>query len=346
MSIEQLRPGDLVLSRSEHESEGPVEAKVVEEVFIRTAAVLTLQVGGQRIGTTAEHPFWVRGKGWTPAGLLQPGDLLSSHDGRWTVVEAVTDAREVTTVYNVCVAEHHTYFVGCQTWGFSVWAHNAEYEIKPIGGGKYGIFHKDGRPVIDHGLGAQRPFDKPAQAQAFIDSGSIYRRLPENGTLGTWVKGRPGDGVYRSTDPRVIDAVTPPGKPRPTHVDIPFEGGNPDFSKHIRELGGVRGETKVKLDVDPLKGQRTRADRDFAKADAWFADQLNQAKVPRPGGGEWNQTAVKNWRKKEGLTWHHHEDMTTMQLIHQDLNDFVAHFGGRSMMDEMFTPPLPFRKPK
>ena len=29
------------------------------------------------------------------------------------------------TVYNFRIADFHTYFVGCDEWGFSVWAHNA-----------------------------------------------------------------------------------------------------------------------------------------------------------------------------------------------------------------------------
>jgi hypothetical protein len=29
-------------------------------------------------------------------------------------------------VYNLRVADWHTYFVGCDEWGFSVWAHNAD----------------------------------------------------------------------------------------------------------------------------------------------------------------------------------------------------------------------------
>jgi hypothetical protein len=40
-------------------------------------------------------------------------------------VESVTDAREVTTVYNIAVADYHTYYVGSSRWDFSVWAHNA-----------------------------------------------------------------------------------------------------------------------------------------------------------------------------------------------------------------------------
>ncbi len=40
----------------------------------------------------------------------------------------------MTTVYNLSVADYHTYFVGSPDWGFSVWAHNMEYEAKLIAG--------------------------------------------------------------------------------------------------------------------------------------------------------------------------------------------------------------------
>jgi hypothetical protein len=62
-AIELFRPGDLILSRSEYDVDGPLEAKVVEEVFVRSAPVLGLLVGGRLIGTTAEHPFYVLGQG-------------------------------------------------------------------------------------------------------------------------------------------------------------------------------------------------------------------------------------------------------------------------------------------
>jgi hypothetical protein len=57
--------------------------------------------------------------------MLEPGDRLRSHDDRWLALEAVTDAREITSVYNCRVAEYHTYFVGAVGWVFTVWAHNA-----------------------------------------------------------------------------------------------------------------------------------------------------------------------------------------------------------------------------
>ncbi|VTU01421.1 na-ca exchanger integrin-beta4 : Outer membrane adhesin like proteiin OS=Anabaena cylindrica (strain ATCC 27899 / PCC 7122) GN=Anacy_4636 PE=4 SV=1: Cna_B: PKD: Calx-beta: Calx-beta: PT-HINT: DUF2431 [Gemmataceae bacterium] len=127
-AIEAFAAGDVVLSRSEFDPSGPVEAKVVEEVFIRTGRVLNLHVGGQVIGTTYEHPFFEQGRGWVPAGELREGDRVATLSGEWVPVEEVFDTGCVTAVYNLRVADHHTYFVGCDEWGFGVWAHNA-YDI-------------------------------------------------------------------------------------------------------------------------------------------------------------------------------------------------------------------------
>ena len=56
--------------------------------------------------------------------MLEKGYRLRSHDGETVTVEAVYDSSEEETVYNCRVAEYHTYFVGREEWGFSVWAHN------------------------------------------------------------------------------------------------------------------------------------------------------------------------------------------------------------------------------
>lgn len=127
--IEEFLVGDLLLSRSEFDPDGPVEAKQVEEVFVRTGKVLHLHVGGQIIKTTQEHPFWVKDKGWIPACELLVGDLLSTHDGRWVPVEDLHDTGEYETLYNLRVRDFATYFVGGEEWRFSVWAHNA-YSIE------------------------------------------------------------------------------------------------------------------------------------------------------------------------------------------------------------------------
>jgi hypothetical protein len=123
--IEEFQPGDWVLSSPEGDPEGPVTARQVLRVFVRVAPVVNLHAGGRVIRTTREHPFYVKGRGWLSAGLLEQGDLLRSHDGQWVPMEALTESGEVTTVYNLEVDEDHTYFVGDTSWAFSVWAHNA-----------------------------------------------------------------------------------------------------------------------------------------------------------------------------------------------------------------------------
>jgi len=123
----QIRPDEYVLARTEYDADGPVEPKRVLRVFLRTAAILRLRLGGRLIRTTRGHPFWVRGKGWRSACELSVGEELVGKDGEWTAVEDVEDRGEVATVYNLEVEDHHTYFVGGDGWGFAVWAHNAKY---------------------------------------------------------------------------------------------------------------------------------------------------------------------------------------------------------------------------
>jgi hypothetical protein len=138
--IEQFVPGDLVLSRAQHDVEGVVTPKVVEEVFVHLGKVVQVHIGEQIIGTTAEHPFWVHGKGWLPARELVVGDRLVGHDGQTSVVAKVVDTDRWAIVYNLRVADSHTYFVGCDEWGFSVWAHNICYEEWLT---KYNLKHTD-----------------------------------------------------------------------------------------------------------------------------------------------------------------------------------------------------------
>jgi hypothetical protein len=130
--IEYVKPGDLLLAATEGREDGPVEAKVVEEVFEGLAQVVNLHVRGRVIRTTPNHRFWAKGLGWLPCAELRPGDLLRSRDGQWVAVEGVTDSGEEVPVYNVRVADHKTYFVGCHEWGFSLWAHNTYADLERV----------------------------------------------------------------------------------------------------------------------------------------------------------------------------------------------------------------------
>ena len=121
-----FRAGDRLLSRPDGDPDAPVQERLVQAVFVRTAPVWELRLGGRVVRTTASHPFWVRGKGRRTTARLEAGDELAGKDGEWTAVEAVTDTGRVETVYNVTVAEYHTYFVGGDGWDFAVWAHDYE----------------------------------------------------------------------------------------------------------------------------------------------------------------------------------------------------------------------------
>jgi hypothetical protein len=94
------------------------------------------------LSATPEHPFWVKGAGWTEVGNLKSGDVLEICDpsgeddrsraprnreevalggGRWSAtVVSVTPEEDELPVYNLEVDELHTYFVGT----FGVWVHN------------------------------------------------------------------------------------------------------------------------------------------------------------------------------------------------------------------------------
>jgi hypothetical protein len=107
----------------------PLAWKRVEERFERVGLVCELEVsGGRRIGTTAEHPFYVAGKGWRAAGELQPGDrILGLGPQEGVAVVAVRATGRWVPLYNLRIADYHTYFVGDRDWEGAVWAHNASY---------------------------------------------------------------------------------------------------------------------------------------------------------------------------------------------------------------------------
>ena len=133
--IETLRAGDRVLSRDEHDPAAAIVEETITEAFARVAPIVVLRVGGKELRTTAEHPFFTEGRGWVPAGMLEPGERLLAGDGQWLPVELAKPNGEVVTVYNFEVRERHTYFVGDPAWwGFDLWTHNHNDNLGPNGG--------------------------------------------------------------------------------------------------------------------------------------------------------------------------------------------------------------------
>ncbi len=133
-------------------------------------------------------------------------------------------------------------------------------------------------------------------------NGFPNQRIPSSN--GTWT-GEAGRSGWSSTKPEVT-AITK-GKP------IPYKDGFPIFD-----------EWKVSEVKLPKMTGVNRVD--FKEADKIFAEQNGWLKP----NGEPDVVKVRNLRTEQNLTWHHHEDGTTMQLVPKNLNNEVPHTGGAS----------------
>jgi len=76
--------------------------------------LLVLNIGGEEVQATETHPFQVVGQGMTAAGNLKVGDKIERKDGESAEVESIALKVGSFPVYNLEVADAHTYFVGQQ----------------------------------------------------------------------------------------------------------------------------------------------------------------------------------------------------------------------------------------
>ncbi len=155
---------------------------MIEEVFVRTGRVAHLHAGGEVIGTTLEHPFFEAERGWVQANELRPGDRIATLSGEWVRVEEVYDTGEWAVVYNLRIADHHTYFVGNEEWGFAVWAHNTYYYPGTSGTGAASILS----------VGISSAFFEPKK-----DFGKGFYTTTIESQAIDWASRRPGGTVLR-----------------------------------------------------------------------------------------------------------------------------------------------------
>ncbi|MDQ0899517.1 polymorphic toxin-type HINT domain-containing protein [Paenibacillus sp. V4I7] len=121
--IEVIEVGDMVLAKSEYDSNGELAYKEVTALYRNQRDdIIKLYVGEQIIETTDNHPFWVEGKGWVYADELLVGDKLQKADGSNLTIDKVEFVKldEPVTVYNFTVADYHTYYVT----DLGIWVHN------------------------------------------------------------------------------------------------------------------------------------------------------------------------------------------------------------------------------
>ncbi|NUN99154.1 MAG: VCBS repeat-containing protein [Saprospiraceae bacterium] len=123
-TVDSIKPGDLVWAYQEES--GELALSKVTGVFTRPRyEKVEISFGGQQVVTTDDHPFWVEGLGWVPAGALKTGDELVGLDGQSYPVEAVNITAEAFHVYNIEVAGAHTFFIS----PYGVLVHNGKCKI-------------------------------------------------------------------------------------------------------------------------------------------------------------------------------------------------------------------------
>ena len=127
-SIEQIKIGDEVVA---HDPEtGDQGNRRVSHVWVHDDTLVELNIGGEVLVTTEDHPFWnATDKAWQRADILDPGDLVLAIDGTTLPVVGLdwTTTRN-DTAYNLTIEDIHTYYV--EVGGSTVLVHNVCSKIK------------------------------------------------------------------------------------------------------------------------------------------------------------------------------------------------------------------------
>jgi len=109
-AIEKIEPGDRVLAKEV--GSGELAYKVVLQTTDRDPTPLqNFTVANETIVASHGHHFWVSGEGWTKTRELIPDHPLHTATGMQRI-QKKEDPGRVERVYNLVVADFHTYFVG------------------------------------------------------------------------------------------------------------------------------------------------------------------------------------------------------------------------------------------
>ncbi|MEU4243625.1 polymorphic toxin-type HINT domain-containing protein [Actinoplanes sp. NPDC026619] len=142
--IERVKVGDEVLATDPET--GETSAQKVTELHVNIDTELVdLKVdtgrGSATVHTTKEHPFWDPERlKWTSAGDLEPGENLGvAHPGVTATIGSVREFRGPRTMYNLTIANFHTYYV--LAGRTPVLVHNCDevYTDVALGLRKYGL---------------------------------------------------------------------------------------------------------------------------------------------------------------------------------------------------------------
>ena len=198
VSIEEISIGDRVWSYNEKTGEKSLQEviHVVSGSGVKELVDIEL-VSGEVITVTANHPFYLFSEQrWLNAGELDETNPLLGVSGNSLDIEALKKHSKQETVYNLSVANDHTYFVGNE----GALAHNCyqKPDWRVYGRGKHHAPKELSRKKV-------RESTKNGPAKYYLNDANDVKKFE----LDAWKKGVPTtkNPLYKVVDhPEVIGA--------------------------------------------------------------------------------------------------------------------------------------------
>jgi hypothetical protein len=108
--IENIIVGDSIYSYNIEKN--TIESSKVAKTFkSQSQEIFEVVTGNEKVMVTAQHPFYVEGKGWVKVKDLQIGDSLKTRGNNKEQIANITKCNRDEDVYNIEVEGNHNYFV-------------------------------------------------------------------------------------------------------------------------------------------------------------------------------------------------------------------------------------------
>nr|WP_263324589.1 polymorphic toxin-type HINT domain-containing protein [Neobacillus sp. Marseille-Q6967] len=255
--IEEVKVGDSVLAKNTDTNE--MDYKLVDMVFTNEVdEIYHLQIGNERISTTADHPFWINGNEWRKAKDLKEGDLVETDHGEYVPINKIETIKAKTTVYNFSVQDFHTYYVS----ELGILVHNIDC-INPsfyegLVKGKRTPTSTSGSPSARLGDALQKAGINPPDAVAPINSWQAHHIVPEGAKYQAAVDARATLSKYGIDINSATNGVWLPNVPGYTKYTEPdWDGGMYVATHNGRHLNNYFDYVNNRLDetVEALEGE-------------------------------------------------------------------------------------------
>jgi RHS repeat-associated protein len=218
--IEEIEPGDYVLTDDPSDSSGPRSHRVTALIPTETHRLFHVEVagpGGGEILSTGSHPFWTD-RGWVVAEELTNDDMLLDDTGRQVSIASLAIESRDAATYNLTVEGDHTFFV--VAGHRSVLVHNVDpYDVW--------FTHDNVDPYFEHGDLAGR------DVRAVGAEARKLQRMPAGLRLEAM---RMANGIWASLNNRTLMVARLANLRDVTVHDVGDAGAN-KFDKNLREAG-------------------------------------------------------------------------------------------------------------